>query len=60
MLCLFFYLIIGHRPTPFNNEMIYERSEFFIINYPQNILVDNIQEGLNGTISKSGHLKAIL
>lgn len=40
--------------------MIDERSEFLIINYPQNVLVDNIQEGLNGTISKSGHLKAIL
>lgn len=40
--------------------MIDERSEFLIINYPQNLLVDNIQEGLNGTISKSGHLNAIL
>lgn len=40
--------------------MIYERSEFLIINYPQQCSVDNIQEGLNGTISKSGHLKAIL
>lgn len=40
--------------------MINERSEFLIINYPQIILVDNIQEGLKGTISKSRHLKAIL
>ena len=40
--------------------MINERSDFLIINYPQNIFVDNIQEGLNGTISKSRHLKAIL
>ncbi len=40
--------------------MIDERSEFLIINYPQEYSVDNIQEGLNGTISKSRHLKAIL
>lgn len=40
--------------------MFDERSEFFIINYPQNIFVDNIEEDLNGTISKSRHLKAIL
>lgn len=40
--------------------MMYERSEFLIINYPQKCSVDNIQEGLKGTISKSRHLKALL
>ena len=36
--------------------LIDEQSEFLIFNYPQKISVDNIQEGLNRTISKNGHL----
>lgn len=40
--------------------MINERSEFLMINYPQIFSVDNFLEVLNGTISKSGHLKTVL
>ena len=40
--------------------MIDERSEFLILYYPQGISVDNILDDLNGTISKSGHLKVLL
>jgi len=36
--------------------LIDEQSEFLIFNYPQKIPVDNIQEGLNRTISKNGHV----
>jgi len=40
--------------------MVNERSEFLILYYPQGFSVDNIQEDLNGTISKSRHLNANL